>query len=1297
MEIQLMRFKLVFIFAAMAFLPFLLSAKSYLVFPAQEKSAALKPMAGFTSFKTADGILTFEQSRPYSWTASISAGFKAEDYPFLEIRLRTNLSESHNAVGLYFAIPSEPKFVEKRRILYRFRPTADQWTRIRIPLKNPEWRGEIKFFRLDFSGKKGQRWDIGEIRFCDSTEMPFLNSTLNETDSSGQPVGWIPEKGCCFDTGKLGIQGIPEKFRAWQSESRYDLLPQKHYVLSAYAPIIPENGMLRVQAVFLNDDEEITGTCQQDFQKTDGNILRQLRFMIPSNTTQTRFSFGYRGTGKVVWHNFRLQDETFLFPQSKWQAHWLAHPQHRNTIGHVYFQKRFQLNSEPVDGRIQLTGDDAMVFYVNGHEIIRRSSNWQTLLVQDITSFLKKGENHISVRLTNYSGPTGLIANAVVYLKNGRKVELNTDKSWMVSDRFSENWFKTTPLSGEVPAYEQGIPPVTPWHGVAYQDFQRRRQINVSANRLRNNSGKLCGSLVLSSPEADISAGLPVIIQNGDFILRKLELPLVRSGKNLLQTGEIRLCFADYQLPPGNYSLRFNPEKIISATPEHSLLDFTIPAPSGSSVSRQLKAAVSFENGAGALKFNDRLFFPGGCYPRTPKDLQEAAQMHGFQLFIVSSGVEVSRGLTEARLWLGPEQYDFSYAERKLENILKISPDAKIIVSYGLDAPKWWLEKNPGECVRLAEAAAAAKISSPASLRWREESGRAFRAFLRHFESSRFAASIVGYRICMHCDGGEFQYFGGWERKHADYSPAMTVYFRNYLRSKYGNVENLRKAWNRPGLNFENAPLPTSAERSSSEFMIFRDLDRYRNVADYVECHSDAMASAAIHFLKIVRQEAPHKLSGLYGGYVFYYSGMPLLNNGHLAFGKIYRSGLADFITSPHDYIQRKVGYPGGNHGPASGTALHRILYIDENDTRTFLCAPGSHRHVNNLHETLGVLKRDYIAQITRGLGFYYYGLTEGWLSHPEIGKTMRTLNKIGQFSINTPGFQRGRVAYLYSTESVSRLAEKNEAVTRAVSGALRTAIGQAGIPADQYLLEDILEDNFPEYDCYILPNVFAPSDRVRKAIDAKLKKKGKTLIFGYAPGAFSEKSGKINRQAMKELTGLDISFEMRSEPMAAVTVAGHCFGSNVPLGPFFSIDDPQAEVLARYQASGKTALAIKKQPDGWTSIVSLIPDLDYKTLGNLYERAGLLRLCDSGDPVYFDHRFFAIHASTAGQKKITFPAAVNVYDMFRKKCIGRMLKDLTLTMPRGQTRIFFLGAEAEWQRFLQFEKASKSTLRISE
>lgn len=1196
-------------------------------------SVPILPMVGFKSLARQSDALAAEHAKPYGWTADIPLGINAGDYGYFNCLIETaDGKPAQGALSIYFKNEGDRKFSEARHMRTPFTVNSSSGQVVSIPLKT-NWKGFVTSFRFDISAQTGQKWIIRRIWFSRNRPTVFMNRAFYGT------IVLTPE---------------PKTF----TETRTDLVNNREY-------------RFHFEAVNAKTDCEVRFFSADDRQTGEKTVPggHELVFTVPDNAVRSVIAVTASSSGGVL-RNFSLSADT-AGSGPRWQASWICHPDAKTTRGLAAFSYRreFELPENPADARIQLTADDGYALFVNGQEIARRHGSWQQTALHELSRQLKKGKNVLEIRVLNENGPTGLIAELLCEFRNGRKQLIKTDRGFQVV-KIRNMKQEHADFSKAAAAMELGVPPVAPWHRVSYLELNPRPVFQTSANTLRYADGRISGTVELTDRRI---SELPMQLVWNNSACCDFTVP-VSNGR-----AEIDLDLNSYGLIPGKYELTADPRIFTGNT---AMLSLTVPDRGPAHVPR-----FAMKNSRGVLQAtaDGAPFWLGGFRSGRESQRERAYREADYRIMFFDTSRGDAGGSNAGTTWLGPERYDYTAVDAALEKYVRKYPKARIIIIYGIDAPAWWCKAHPEECVWYENGTGPEGLTSMASAKWRKEGTAALRDFLRHMKKSPYATHILGYRIQAHLDGGEFQYLGTWQRRFADYSPAMQTYFRQFLKARYGNDTALRKAWNNPDVSLENAAIPTGKERSDDEFMVFQNLEKRRNAADFADCLSDAMVTSAMEFLKAVREEAPDKLAGLYGGYVFYYSGFQLLNSGHMNFGKLYRSRLADFICSPNDYIQRQVGWAGGHHGNSAGTALYNLSYWDENDTRTNLCASGSHRHVNSLHETIGVLKRDHILQVTKGLGNIFYDLAGGWFDNSGMMETMRTLNRTGAFAQTLDGFRRSRAAVLYSAESIKYLSLKNDPVSVPVRRDMRRNLGWSGVPVDQYLLEDLIQNNFPEYDCYILPNVYAPDDRLRKLIREKLDKPGKLLIFGYAPGAFRAPSGRIDTQAMQELTGIRFGCEMKPEVRQVKTADG-VFGSGNKFGPAFFIDDPDAEKIGTFTASGRTAVAKGKAPGGADVIVALTPELTPELWRKIFRGHGLHVFCESGDPVYYDGRFVAVHANTDGRKTIRLPEKREWFDLFRRKKVSGLSAVHELEMRRGQTEIFFIGEKADFQRYLKMD-----------
>ena len=319
----------------------------------------------------------------------------------------------------------------------------------------------------------------------------------------------------------------------------------------------------------------------------------------------------------------------------------------------------------------------------------------------------------------------------------------------------------------------------------------------------------------------------------------------------------------------------------------------------------------------------------------------------------------------------------------------------------------------------------------------------------------------------------------------------------------------------------------------------------------------------------------------------------------------------------------------------------------------------------------------------------YWLDLAGGYFSNAGILESMKEMKKIGDAGMKYPIEYRPDVALLYSTESAYYLRENSRALTSISSFNLRCNAALAGLSYDQYLLEDILENNFPEYKCYIFINAFAPSPKIMDAINRKLKKNGAYLIWGYAPGMF--KDGNISLENMKELTGFEFSIKMEETPLLLKTCDNEnpilkgfkdkIFGASSKVGPFFYISGSDSLCLGKMQLSGLTGFALKKM-NGWTSVYCAYPGMSPELFRNIFREAGCHIFTEGNDSIYYNGRFIGIYTSSHGRKNIFLPSKTNIYNVFHRKNIAYQTNFFEAELPAAKAELYFLGTEEEWNAF---------------
>ena len=123
------------------------------------------------------------------------------------------------------------------------------------------------------------------------------------------------------------------------------------------------------------------------------------------------------------------------------EAEWIWSPEHeKEAVPEVACHFRKAFNANPERGEVTIAADDRYELFVNGRRVGAGESARQ-LDKHDITKFLARGKNLISVKVMNQSGSTAaLAARVMIKDKDGEWVNHSTDATWKTSLRVLPLW-----------------------------------------------------------------------------------------------------------------------------------------------------------------------------------------------------------------------------------------------------------------------------------------------------------------------------------------------------------------------------------------------------------------------------------------------------------------------------------------------------------------------------------------------------------------------------------------------------------------------------------------------------------------------------------------------------------------------------------------------------------------------------------------------------------------------------------------------------------------------------------------
>ena len=665
---------------------------------------------------------------------------------------------------------------------------------------------------------------------------------------------------------------------------------------------------------------------------------------------------------------------------------------------------------------------------------------------------------------------------------------------------------------------------------------------------------------------------------------------------------------------------------------------------------------VAVRNGVSGF-LADGIFYPALLYRAAAIPAHESAGRQrirnyaasGFNLYQVSATIENELG----------KNFNISVVNNRLLGILGSNPNARLIIAIGLWSDPHWCRKNPDEIVGYGSGKST-KIGSNvmndtpltpsfASRKWRKELGEKVRKLVRYLEKSPYAPRILGYQL----DYGvysEWHSFGMWDNL-PDTGKAMTMAYRRFLKAKYGSDEALRRAWKDQSATIAGALPPAKEKRLKLSCFSLRDPAKEREVLDFDACQAEEVNAAQCHFARIVKEETRgHKIVGFYSGY-FFSNGFPV-SAWQPKTPEILRSKLVDYHVSPYAYGQRRAGLTSLPRSVIDTYPLQGKMNIFESDTRPHFLRTESPVQAKIVHtysteEDIAALSRDFAQALTHGAGFWFYDFSKNnWYARPQF---MPLLKRFGEIAASVNDCRRvSEVAFVCDFKSIplQHYAAGDNPLPSQLIGGNGPELYYAGAPYDAVLTEDLLAGRTKDYKLYIFTNLVRRTPELEK-LAADLRRKGKTILWVYAPGLISEQG--IDPAGIAKLTGIKTrmirdrmvmgSRMIKSDDPVLAGLAGKEL-KKIKEGPVFYLDDPQVKPLGTWKFNGKEQVTFGvKRIGNALSFYSTAPTLSRKLFRNIMKASGVhIYTADTLDVLFANRSLVGIHTVNGGKKTLRLP-----------------------------------------------------------
>ncbi|MFA6101085.1 MAG: LamG-like jellyroll fold domain-containing protein [Victivallaceae bacterium] len=971
---------------------------------------------------------------------------------------------------------------------------------------------------------------------------------------------------------------------------------------------------------------------------------------LTTNTASLKIGTGFNGLiDEVKIYNRVLTPEEVaqksgfkmaaaVFNPGKWDAEWIL-PADKNIRDKARFSKEFELKEIPRWANVSIAAESYSSILINGKQV-GRTSSWIDPKAFNISSLLRIGRNMIEADVTSAKKQPALMCEVVLWNNAGKCRKIISDSSWSaVSD---DKKSKSRPAPFVTPQAGPVWGPLGYIYGGPLPDV---KVIEHKSPERKSYGEALEVSISFSGNPVEYGAEwVELLFKTEGKVVRTLK-PCTTGGNSFVY----RIPAVPSWMPSGKYTLNWRR----AGTSEEPRV-FASMEISGE-IPPSCCAEVKEYNGRPRLHINGTPLPFLGMLTRNPRYLSVEHKDMG----------EAGRHLQFAISYLDwNKECDYNVFDEQIYAVLNADPEANVMIWLGIYAPDWWKQQHPEELIKFADSTIDDRTgqgrtlydASMASTLFRQEASNALTALARHILSKPYRSRIFGFMFSG-ATTGEWIWLGSITPMPAfsDYSVPMRKYFQSYLQSKYqSDVKALQTAWNQPDVNFTTAEPPAKQLWLDETSQAKAPFHVNRQILDYATAHSEVMADIIAAFARVIRGESSNKwITGAYYGYHLY---LPrhtyLAMTGHLAMGKLLRNPDIQLLDSPYTYYKRG---PGGDGMPMTGglesVRLHGKLWISENDVRTHLAVDAQealNARCLTEDDTLQVLRRDFALSLIRGFGSYWFSIaqpTRPWFAGKLFIDRAKEFQKIADEDLTRQFKSDARVAVIIDEESPKCVHPAYNILKPLLQEQFCANMNSVGVPWDCYLSSD-LEKIAGQYDVFVFANLFYLSKPLRKIIDSELKKKGKTIIWCYAPGGAHLEN---TLEYMSGLTGLDnikenasgkpsIKFDGSKESIA--------WTEGIPALPTFYSEDKTAKALGKYE-NGKIAI-LSKELDGWKSIfigALYLPPSGWRTI---FREAGLSPIMDTDDVVYFRSPWFASHTRDGGRKTANLPSewkeAVDIY-----------------------------------------------------
>lgn len=675
-----------------------------------------------------------------------------------------------------------------------------------------------------------------------------------------------------------------------------------------------------------------------------------------------------------------------------------------------------------------------------------------------------------------------------------------------------------------------------------------------------------------------------------------------------------------------------------------------------------MRCCVKKEGMQFVIDVDGKTLYPSAYMSYCPeKETIEQFKKNGIKLFMFpiyagDEGINMESGLRPFcdNFFKGYGSYDFTVVETMLEMVAPTGEeDIYIIPRVCVEPPKWWQKMHQEEVARDFRGEALRECF--ASVKWREDMTVALKALIDYIEKSKWKERVIGYHIAA---GGteEWAYQARYDNQFYDYSQPNLCAYRTFLEQKYHTLDRLSDAWKRLISSWEEVSFPTPVERSYAQKGFVRNPRTEQHVLDYYDFHNEIVADTIIYFCRQVKEYTNNsRLTGAFYGYVF---AMPNNKKGLHAMGTLIRSPYIDFISTTNE--GKEEGEAWSFASAVHSAFLNKKMWICEGDIRTCkttglqekmpYAVPDNDHYSKSawvgpatMELSCSLLSKALARALTAPCGIWWFDMFGGWFSDTAMMNVINQTENL--FRQQKQEYLKAEIAVLIDEKGHKYCGIQDRAMRNGITELIRN-LSHLGAPHHNYLLSDLMSEDFPvgDYKLYVIVAATNPSVLEAKAIQEKLKRNGKTILWLHTASCYNMELSEFTLLSQEECFAEKAEYEGKQYPSCDL--------------PIWRFQEEKGYVLSRLVESREPAVIWKKRAD-YNVVYSLHLAPPPELLRQISLLSGVHLYNLSGDCVYAHGEFVAIHAIETGYRRINLPErgylannaltgeAITVNDMF--------------------------------------------------